>query len=474
VTATDLPAGARPSRTTITRYGGEVVLWAIAAIAVIGLRHSLPAYALTVAACARISYSSPTAGLGVGLLWIGAIGTEFRPSMLHLAGPQVRLTDFVLLGAVVGGIQHLRPGRPSPATALLLATIASMAIAMGRGSASVAEATGHQLAVGVAGYVLARRVARQPRGVEMIVGVLLIAGTVASLKAVALWVGGMDVTGGPASALQAVSRVEPIVFSRRTLLIGGSLLSVLAVPLALGLSGRARALRWSGTAVLLSLLAVFVSLTRTNLIAAAVGLVLAAATIGARDGRIRGRGVVSVVAAAWIVALAVTWSSTTTPWGSTVARFGSGQARHQSLGFREDEVRAVLDSLDGPAWVFGRGMGGTFVLDAPGTNPAGNSYAHAWPTWLLLKGGATALLLAVLAFGALLWRLTIRPRDEIPARRALGAALVALLVSALGVNSLPLAEGALVLGAIAAAAAATPDRAPPGSSRWWRRRSDPT
>lgn len=452
------------------RHRVELLLWPLAAVAVLGARQSAGAYLLALAFAARVSWASPAAAVALPLCWLAAAGTELRPDMLGLGGPQVRLFDFVLLGSAVGVVRGPPPARPWVGASLLLAALAvSVAtLAFGLGEPAAAAAAAHQVAVAVAGYLVARRLVSRPGGSEALLWIFVLAGALAGAKALALWGAGIDVTGGPNSALQAVSRIEPVVFARRTILTGGAMICVLAVPVTLALLFRAgRTERWLAPLVLLPLGAVLVSLTRASMLGAIAGAVLV--VLVARSGREANlRHVVTIVAAAWIGALALTWQASDSPWSSVVARFGSDQARATSLGFREREAEAVVDALDGTQWITGLGLGGRFELVAAGTNPEGNSYAHAWPLWLLLKGGVVGLLLATAGYVAILWRLLIRPVDAQPARRALGAAFAALLVSSLAVNSFPLAEGNLVLGFFAAAAgvasAGAVRRAPRGTS----------
>lgn len=420
---------------------------AAAAVAGVLLGRAEPLYVAATLGSWTAARIKPVLGLALPPVWVAAMGTELRPILLGLDGPQVRLLDFVFVGCVAAVVGRPRIRRPHAVPALLLSAVAVAAVQVTDASLSAALQLMHQLALGIVAYAVTRFVLAT-RDLDVVLRVLAVAGLVAAVKALALWVSPFDVLGGPDSLLQAYSRLEPFAFTRRTILIGGDLMVVLGVAAGAALFLDRERRMWLGVALpLLPLLGVLASGTRANLLGAIAGGFTLMVVAGRRH--LSPRMAVNVMAAGVIALIVLTWQSAQDPWELIVGRAGSQESRAVSLGFRETEARAVLASLEGRA-LHGLGLGGTFELDAPGTDPDGNHYAHAWPLWVMLKGGVVALVLVTAAFAAMLGSFLRGP--ELLAARGMAAVLVAFLVASLAVNKLSLAEGQLVVGTLAAAA----------------------
>ena len=417
------------------------------------------------------------AGVAAPAFWVAGLGTELRPEMLDLTGFQYRLLDSLLLGSVAGAFagwgRTIRP--PETGAALLLGAIVVAMIATPFGTPRSAGSTVHQLLVAGSAYVLAARLVGQEDGARKLVALLVMAGGLAGGKALGIWLLADDITGGPDSLVQARSRIEPGVLSRRVLLVGGAPFALVAVPLGIGYAlGCGRRGAWALFVLPLAGFAVLVSLTRANLAACAIACVLVAALVlRDRSRRIRGRpsALVIAVSVIWIGGVALTWQTTSTPLEGALERTTSKESRSVSTTFRVEEAEAVLDSLAGAEWIVGKGLGGTFLFDAPGLDPRGNTYVHNWPLWIVLKSGLVGLALVAAGLFLTVWRLLARPELW---SRLLGVSAVSLLLAWLAVNALPLAEGELLIGMLVAAGAAAARQGPARSSPGSARRSAPT
>ncbi len=423
-------------------------------------------YVLLFIGAVALARAHPLAGWALPLLWLTVAGTEFRPEMIGVSGPQLRIFDVLAAGVVAGRVIRapVRVGwRPFSGSLFLVAAVVVAGISTPGGSSEEAAETLHQVALVIIAALAAGEAVRAA-SVERLVLLVLLAGGIAALKTAAIWGSGVDVLNGPASLLQARSQVLPDLFVRRTILIGGSAVVAVATAIALAAAlqkGRLRAP--AGIVFFIGSLAVVMGMTRAYMAGVVTGGVVG---VGFLFYRHRDRlalprlsTVAMLFACVWIGGLAVSWNAERDPLTGMVERVVSPAARSASLQFRGDETSAILDELDGPRLIVGGGLGGQFQLRAAGLDPDGNGYAHSWVFWVLLKSGIIGLALTSTALALMLSRLLPWRRGaHDPALTLVGAALVVVLVASLGANVLPTAEGQWLLGTALAVAAAPGSR----------------
>jgi hypothetical protein len=356
---------------------------------------------------------------GVLTLLVVVLGSELYVGPIRLVDAAAFLS---LVGAAVDSQARpifRRPGLPQALIASLIALSAVVAFADAV-PLSLSHTDLHDALVPVAIYVTILRTVRRV-GAPAVLTFLIAAAVLASLKAIAIAVLPGGTALGVSSLLQANVN-QTALGSKRVILIGGDTVIALAPALCIAVR-RLPALshnRWVA-AFLITAIGTAITVTRTNIIAATVAIVVAVAieglgTVGTGEFRRLAMGclvaVVALVGSSFIIN--VNGQSVA---GSVVSRFSSTSNIAYSLTYRSNEAARLLDTVRGHE-VFGLGAGATFFTEIPETvngdtfaTYGRTLWAHDGYLWILLKTGLVGVAIFILAMGLTVFRLLAGPRS---------------------------------------------------------------
>jgi len=372
-------------------------------------------------------------------------------------GP-VRLVDAVAILAVVGAASDLqaweglrRPRVPQSLTVALIGLGAMVALARGT-PFSLSHTDLHDGLLSIAIYVTVVR-ALQRMGAEAVVTILLGAAVLASVKAITLEVLPGASALGATSVLQT-NVIQTVFGTKRVVLIGGDTIIALAPALCIA-ARRLPALRsglWIG-AFVITAVGIAVTVTRTNIIAAAATVLVAVALEGLDTrGTTEFRRLSAGCAVALLALVAVSFTGNGNGrdiiQGAAVQLTSPADIAY-SLQYRSNEAARLTATLRGHELV-GLGAGATYVTTIPAT--AGGStfttygaslWAHNGYLWILLKAGIVGLALLATALIHVALQLLKSRRALLP--RAGFVSIVGVLVLSYTTNRFDDPGGALLL-----------------------------
>jgi hypothetical protein len=269
----------------------------------------------------------------------------------------------------------------------------------------------------------------------------------------ALWIAATGLTDSSLAGLDANSAVNPGFGSQRVVLVGGDTLIVIGIAVTVGLlrTARSRTVPLLASGLVIQIVAMVVSYTRTSVVAAPMGVLLALILTRSGTGRALRNAVVACVVIGGVALLLIPsyGQSSQSAVGSIVRRFTAGPSGGSgTFAYRSAESQAAFDRV-GDDWVWGGGLGATYRYDT-GAISYPQVFTHIGYVWLILHGGLVLLAgVVLLACGALgrLGRAALRQRG--PPSGAAGAAaggLLAFLAFSVLVNRFATVEGQAFLG----------------------------
>ncbi len=377
------------------------------------------------------------------------VGTEARgdlgTSVSGLGG--VRLLDYVIFAAAVGALVHLwRTGAGlSVATArawlqrwwLPLALLAVLLALWAANGAPLDPQTNTdaRLVLIVAGTLVIARITLPGHEREFLVAIaaltILLAAKAIALHLSTLW------TIGTSDRAQAAQVQGPP--AKRTILVGGDTLFVVAPAIAAGYAQRLHGRfgdRLLAAAAVACLIGVLLSGTRTSLIVVvATAIAGALVNLGPKILRVSPRTLAIVGLTSFVVLAAGAVVS------GTAERFAQGDNAHNGLNFRRDEIASV-QRLPTADFVVGQGLGGRFLSKDSAGNLIETPWSHVIAIWVVLKIGVIGLIAALV--GALY--LLVRFARAGPAldQRITMVVLTSLILLSLLVGRAALPEGVII------------------------------
>lgn len=414
---------------SLATYLGAVVI-AMTTAAVLGARGSWFALMAVI-----------TAAMLVGTEARGDLGTTTSA----LGG--VRLLDYMILAAAGGALRYRwREGdRPSVPAALAwlrrwaapLALLAVLLVLWGINGARLDAQTNTdvRLVLIAAGTLVIARVTLPGNERAFLIAIasltlLLVVKSIA-LHLSTLWTIGTD------DRAQAVQVPGPP--DKRTILVGGDTLFILAPGIA---AGFARRLTWRLADQLLlaigaaCLVGVLLSGTRTSLIIVVVtALMGASVNVGPRIRRIPVR---TLIVGGVLATVVLAGGAIVSGVGE---RFAQGDGAHDGLNFRRDEVESI-QKVGGVDFLIGQGLGGRFLSRDSAGNTISTPWSHVVLIWIILKIGVIGLVASLLLAGFLAIRLA-RGSPTLEQRVAL-VLLASLLLMSLLIDRAALPEGVMI------------------------------
>lgn len=390
---------------------------------------------------------------GAALLIVVAatlLGTELRaelgPAGAFLGG--VRALDLTVLSAGIGvlsavlSLDDLRSPsrllalvRPWWAVGLTFAIVVALWAVNGRVVDALLNTDARLVLLGAGTYVTARYTV--PGHERAFVQALVALSVLLAIKAVALHLSDLWTVGvfDRSQATQVGS------VPKRTILIGGDTLLILAPGAAIAVLDRARSNAFNAFFVLAAILcmgAVILSGTRSSLIVA-VALVYIAPFLCWPPGQLpRSRKAIPVFLAASAVVFGMVAGATAL--SGVGERFVQAEASNQGLGFRRDEINSAK-ALPAQQLVIGQGLGGNFTTRNEFNTRAPTAWSHVLPIWIVLKVGLLGLaILSAIGLVAFYRTMSRRP--------AFGPRVATLLFGGLVVMSLTIGRLALPEGVV--------------------------